>query len=84
MKKQNMIKKLFISSLFAISLIGCANKSDMKVISAGKIGCAPDKISIQNENVGVSTSSWIAKCEDKRYFCSGDDMLRSVSCKETK
>lgn len=73
--------KLTALLLLAAGLAGCAaSTAQLRTVSSGKVGCAPDAIAIADYQLGTTTSSWTASCNAKTYFCSGDDMLRGVAC----
>jgi hypothetical protein len=62
-------------------LAGCTGSTaELQSLSAGRTGCPASDITISNSRVGIKTASWTASCQGKTYFCSGDDMLRGVSC----
>jgi hypothetical protein len=72
---------LVLAAILLSGLSGCAaSNAQLKSVSSGHVGCAPDEIAIENYNLGVSTSSWTALCKGKAFFCSGSDMLKGVSC----
>ncbi len=82
------VNKIGLPALFlmAASLTaGCvATTSQLQDVSSGRVGCAPDAIAVSARQVGVNTSSWTATCHGQRYYCSGTDMLRGVSCVAVK
>ncbi len=53
---------------------------DLQRLTAGKIGCPPDGISISDAQVGSAMASWTATCQGKQYFCAAEDTFRDVSC----
>ena len=53
---------------------------DLQRLSAGKIGCPPDGMTISDVQGGSAMMSWTATCHGKHYFCATEDMLRAVSC----
>ena len=67
--------------LLAAGLTACAaSTAQLRTVSSGKVGCAPDAITVADYKLGTTTSSWTATCGGKTYYCSGDDMLKSISC----
>jgi len=50
-------------------LVGCGGPK-LEPITAGKIGCTPDRITISNDTGWSQPRSWVATCEGKRYVCS--------------
>lgn len=75
------MKRLGMAAILALGLTACAaSNAQLRSVSSGHVGCAPDDITIENYNLGVSTSSWTAQCKGKAYYCSGSDMLKGVSC----
>jgi hypothetical protein len=64
---------------------GCAaTTAQLQSASSGQIGCQPDVIQVEDYKLGASTSSWTASCDGSKYFCSGSDMLKGVSCAKGK
>jgi hypothetical protein len=51
----------------ALLVGGCASLAS---VSSGHVGCAPDDIIISDEASGWNTTSWVATCNGKNYFCS--------------
>ena len=77
--------RIILISVFCLIMVGCAaSMGELRAISSGKTGCPTDGITIEDSRVGMKTASWTAKCGGKTYFCSGDDMLRGVTCTEQK
>ncbi|HEX4340356.1 MAG TPA: hypothetical protein VH062_30820 [Polyangiaceae bacterium] len=46
---------------------GCGS---LESVSSGRVGCAPSEITISDESEGWNTSSWVATCHGKDYYCS--------------
>jgi|HubBroStandDraft_1064217.scaffolds.fasta_scaffold00525_10 hypothetical protein len=65
-----------VALLLAGTASGCSVTGNMQRSSAVFTGCSPDKNVISNIN--VSTVTWNATCEGKKYLCSGDH--DPVSC----
>lgn len=55
-----------------VSLVaGCvAGTAALRDISAGRIGCPPDRIRIVNDRFGGGTRTWVAECDGRSYQCS--------------
>jgi len=67
------------------ALMGCYRLSTEQriAITAGKIGCPPEKTTISNlVHPGKGMSTWTAKCKDKIYSCSRDDTGASSCTKQ--
>lgn len=64
---------------------GCAaTTAQLQSASSGQVGCPPEAIQVADYKLGMSSSSWTASCNDARYFCSGSDTLKGVSCAKGK
>ncbi|HEX3595040.1 MAG TPA: hypothetical protein VHU80_08065 [Polyangiaceae bacterium] len=64
--------------------VGCGS---LESVTSGRIGCAPSDITISDQESGWNTSSWVATCHGKTYFCSSASNGRyatDVSCKEAE
>jgi hypothetical protein len=49
----------------------CAVSDDqLKALSAGHIGCAPEQIAVANRRVAEGVLLWNASCNGKTYLCS--------------
>lgn len=48
--------------------------------TSARTGCLPEDITLENPQIGLKHSWWIAKCHDQTYFCSGDEALRGATC----
>jgi hypothetical protein len=59
-----------VAGSLAVALVNCATISP-RAASSGAIGCAEKDITISNDDGGLSSRTWQAKCNGKRYFCSG-------------
>lgn len=55
-------------------------RPNLAAISAGHVGCAEDEITISEEHVGMTSTTWTAACRDKVYYCSGAG--NTLGCKE--
>jgi hypothetical protein len=67
--------------LLLVGSVGCAaSTAQLQSVSSGQIGCKPDVIQVEDYKLGVTTSSWTASCDGSKYFCSGSDMLKGVTC----
>lgn len=79
-----MRKRLAALALLSV-LAGCAaSPVQLQSVSSGHVGCSPAEIAIEGYQLGVSTSSWTAKCKDQQYYCSGTDTLKNVTCAAAK
>lgn len=58
--------------IFALAFIIQACTSTTATLSASRMGCSPNEIEISNEDVGMMTRSWTAKCRGKTYYCFKD------------
>jgi len=75
---------MFILALLA----GCAASrpdlqhvtQDLQRLTAGKIGCPPDGLTISDAQVRSAMASWTATCHGTQYFCAAEDTFRDVSC----
>ena len=67
-----------------LALTGC-DAYDLRPLTSGHVGCAPDDIVIKNQREGDAYTSptWTAVCRGKRYFCSGDRAGRTT-CKQAQ
>jgi hypothetical protein len=55
--------------LALLGVTGCVSTSQLKLISAGHTGCAPEQLTISNvQGLGAM---WNATCNGKTYLCSG-------------
>jgi hypothetical protein len=70
------ISGVCVALLLAATATACSVTSNMQKSSAVFTGCSPDKNVISNIN--VSTVTWDATCDGKKYLCSGD--RDPVSC----
>ena len=70
----------FVMALSASSLVlfGCAS---LESASSGQIGCAEQDITITEDEMGIGTRTWVARCHGRRFFCSAVEGTQ-VSCKE--
>lgn len=85
LKAKKFLAIIIMFIFMALTIIGCAaSTAELRALSSGKIGCPANEIAIEDSRVGMKTASWTAKCQGKPYFCSGDDMLRGVSCTQAK
>jgi hypothetical protein len=69
-----------IATLIGIFCIGCSaftlSTEQRVAITSGKIGCPPEKITIENlQRPGGGMSTWTAKCEGKVYNCSRESNI---------
>jgi hypothetical protein len=49
----------------------CAlSDNDLKAVSAGHIGCAPEQMTISNRRASGGVLLWDATCNGKTYLCS--------------
>jgi hypothetical protein len=62
----------------ALGLVLCGCAADLQNASSGKIGCAPQQITIENDEVGWASRTWTAACNGKQYFCSAAG--KDISC----
>jgi hypothetical protein len=70
-----------LAVLSLITAAGCAaSTAQLQSVSSGQIGCKPDAIQVEDYKLGATTSSWTASCDGAKFFCSGSDMLKGVSC----
>jgi hypothetical protein len=76
--------KRIISFVIVLGFImGCASAFTLSpeqrvAITAGKIGCPPEKITISDlQRQGGGMSTWKAKCEGRTYYCSRADNQNS-------
>ncbi len=53
---------------------------DLQRLTAGKIGCPPEGVTIGDAQGSSAMMSWTATCQGKHYFCAAEDMFRAVSC----
>lgn len=64
--------KNLIYLLLPLAFLGCTSIGKMQAASAGPTGCAPQAIEISNHQSGFnSPETWEAKCENKKYMCTG-------------
>jgi hypothetical protein len=60
--------------IMLVTLLGasaCAVSDDqLKVVSAGHIGCPPEQLAISNRRATGTTLLWDATCNGKAYLCS--------------
>lgn len=78
---------MVLTSITTMFCIGCAaftlSTEQRIAITSGKIGCPPEKITIENlQRPGGGMSTWTAKCEGKVYNCSRESNISS--CTRTK
>jgi hypothetical protein len=64
-----------LGSAFAF---GCTS---LESLSSGKVGCAPEDVTISDESSGYVTTTWRASCHGRVFFCS-NDRNGTVSCTE--
>lgn len=75
------MRALYVLISMSIVFCGCAaSTAALQTESSGAIGCAPDAIAISDYKLDVTTSSWVATCGDKKYFCSASDTLKGSKC----
>ena len=73
MKKNKFNTALLIT--IASVLYGCAT---LESISAGHIGCPPEKITISEHKSNYwDRDTWVATCEGKRYICHSQNQGQS-------
>jgi hypothetical protein len=54
-----------------LGAISCAlSDNDLKAVSAGHIGCAPEQMTISNRRASGGVLLWDATCNGKTYLCS--------------
>jgi len=73
-----------LRKLIGVSLLLTAC-GGLPAVTSGHVGCAESDITISDERVGWSISTWTAKCHQKTFYCSritssGDSS--QTSCKE--
>jgi hypothetical protein len=74
------MRKIMVAVLLA-AVAGCGIPiEEFQRITAGRIGCPPQSITIFNQQIGASTASWTAACQGKIYMCSGKDVFDEVAC----
>lgn len=66
-------------------LAGCVMRGGMQQsaaqrLSAGKVGCPPQKIEIKDESQTVLIRNWTAVCHGKVFYCGGVDESH-IDCK---
>ena len=59
--------KYTLIALIAVSLTACMTTEQL---TAGKIGCAPQDITISDKKGTIFSKSWVATCKNKRFICS--------------
>lgn len=79
-----MKRIMFIIGALGV-LMGCGaftlTPEQRIAITAGKIGCPPEEITIENlQRQGGGMSTWTAKCKGRTYTCSRADNRNS--CRE--
>jgi hypothetical protein len=71
--------------LGVVAVAGCAaSQARLQSVSSGHVGCPPADVQVSAYKLGAFTSSWTATCRNQAFLCSGDDMLRGVSCTPAK
>ncbi len=69
---------------------GCASTltTQLPEASSGRVGCAPEAITISNVRIVLNSVSWKSVCDGRIYYCSGTAHgafdLRDVSCVPTQ
>ncbi len=54
-----------------LGVTACAlSDDDLKAVSAGHIGCAPEQMTISNRRANGGVLLWDAACNGKTYLCS--------------
>jgi hypothetical protein len=74
-----------LAALALVATTGCAISTDqLKTVSAGRTGCAPDQVAISNraQTGGFfgTGETWNATCNGQVYLCSALAGLREPSC----
>jgi len=68
-------------AMFCISCSAFTLSTEQRIaITSGKIGCPPEKITIENlQRPGGGMSTWTAKCDGKVYNCSRESNISSCT-----
>lgn len=70
-----------VTAIFAaiLSTSGCVSFSDqLKTVSAGHTGCAPEQLTISDIRTAGGGYLWNASCNGKNYLCSGVTASKSA------
>jgi hypothetical protein len=75
------------TSFAAVILLLTTGCGSLESVTSGQIGCAPSDITISDQGSGWNTSSWVATCHGKEYFCSSASngpYSSQISCKRAQ
>lgn len=78
------MKRLVLAAALVSSVVtsGCSTVDSMLTSeTSGAIGCPSNLITISDKNLGMFTSSWTAKCNNKTYYCIAGN---PTSCRESQ
>ncbi len=81
------MKHVILTSTIILLLTGCVTNQQRQDITSGEIGCAPNDISISNEETSEVGSTWTAECNQEKYYCSlvmSQGNIDSTSCKKAQ
>lgn len=82
-----MTKAWILTALIAVSALmsACAPAmSELQGRTSTLTGCPPASITVTDVKVGMKTGTYTAQCQEKTYYCGGDDNFRNVTCTEAK
>jgi hypothetical protein len=63
----------------ALGLSACISASQLAILSAGPVACAPEEITVGHEVSSMGFYSWQAACRGRVYQCSA---WGSTTCRE--
>lgn len=67
--------------LFCLPVVACTTLADL---SSGQVGCPPADVQITDERIALSSRTWTAECEGRRFNCTahggGEGTTDQVSC----
>ena len=73
--------KIVILALLVLLSAGCTSMQVSQNLASGAVGCSPQSIVIENEDVDNGVHTFEATCNGKKYFCTYM-YPNPISCKE--
>jgi hypothetical protein len=70
MTRRALLKVVIILATLVGATACALTDGDLKALSAGHIGCAPEQLTISNRRANAGVLLWDASCNGKTYLCS--------------
>ena len=61
------MRKLIILTL---ALAGCTSHGQREAMTSGAVGCPTGAIQISEGDMGWTTNTWTARCNNRTYYCT--------------